>query len=143
MEQLPDNIKRIDILRVEYGKRKLCQCRIPHYEIDVQNHFVYCTDCGAIVDPFEALLKIAKVCDRLDSEVEELLEQRREIENYKPHLVVMKELERKYRANHFSMVPCCPHCYEPFDLPELAHWVSRKFLEKEKTDEEKLSHDPR
>lgn len=131
MDRLPDKVKRIDVLRVEYGKRKLCECFNPHYEIDHQNRLVHCTDCGAIVDPFEALEKIARHYERIGEQVETLLEQRREIANYKPHLVVIKELERRYRAQHFSMVPCCPHCGEPFDLPELTHWANRKFLKKE------------
>lgn len=129
--KLPDNIKRIDVLRVEYGKKKMCQCFDPHYEIDYQNHLVYCKDCGAIVDPFEALTNIARHYDRLGDQVEALLEQRRQIDSYKPHLVVIKELERHYRANKFSMVPCCPRCNEPFDLAEIDHWVNRVFLIKE------------
>ena len=55
MESLPEKIKRIDVLKVEYGKRKLCECRNPHYEIDNVNKIVQCEDCGAIVEPFEAL----------------------------------------------------------------------------------------
>lgn len=131
MDNLPDNVKRIDVLRVEFGKRKLCECFNPHYEIDYQNRLVYCTDCGAIVDPLEALVKIARHYERIGEQVEALLEQRREIANYKPHLVVIKDIERRYRAQHFSMVPCCPRCGEPFDLPELTHWANRKFLKHE------------
>lgn len=131
MDNLPGKVKRIDVLRVEHGKRKLCECFNPHYEIDNQNRLVYCVDCGAIVDPFEALKKIARHYERLGEQVEALLEQRREIEGYKPHLVAIKELERHYRAQHFSMVPCCPRCGEPFDLPELTHWANRAFLKKE------------
>lgn len=128
MDKLPDNVKRIDVLRVEFGKRKLCECYNPHYEIDYQNRLVYCLDCGAIVDPFEALVKLARHYERIGEQVEALLEQRREIASYKPHLVVLKELEKRYRSQHFSMVPCCPRCGEPFDLPELTHWANRKFL---------------
>lgn len=132
MDSLPDKVKRIDVLRVEYGKKKLCQCSDPHYEIDYQNRLVYCVDCGAIVDPFEALMEIANSYDRIGRQIDALLEQRREIANYKPHLVAIKDLERRYRAQHFSMLPCCPHCGEAFDLPELTHWINRAFLKKKK-----------
>ncbi|WP_195985355.1 hypothetical protein [Clostridium sp. D33t1_170424_F3] len=135
MDSLPDKVKRIDVLRVEYGKKKLCQCYDPHYEIDYQNRLVYCVDCGAIVDPFEALMGIAKSYDRISRQIEALLEQRREIASYKPHLVVIKDLERRYRAQNFSMVPCCPRCGEPFDLSELTLWSSRVFLKKEEPDD--------
>lgn len=128
MENLPDKVKRIDVLRIEYSRKKLCRCNDPHYEIDNQNKLVYCLDCGAIVEPFEALLYIANYYERINSQVEALLEQRREIAGYKPHLIVIKELESHYRANHFSMVPCCPRCGKPFDLTELTNWANRKFL---------------
>lgn len=130
MDSLPDKVKRIDVLRVEYGKKKLCQCSDPHYEIDYQNRLVYCADCGAIVDPFEALMEIAESYDRIGRQIDALLEQRREIASYKPHLVVIKELERRYRAQRFSMVPRCPRCGELFDLPELTSWANRAFLKK-------------
>lgn len=131
MDNLPDKVKRIDVLRVEYGKRKLCECPSPCYEVDYQNRLVYCVDCGAIVDPFEALMKLARNYERIGEQVEALLEQRREIVSYKPHLVVIKDLEKHYREQCFSMVPCCPRCGEPFDLPELTHWANRAFLRKE------------
>ena len=60
MEGLPKEIIRFDTLRVEYGMAKHCQCKTASYEIDYQNRLVYCQSCGAIVDPFEALLNIAK-----------------------------------------------------------------------------------
>lgn len=131
METLPDKIKHIDVLRVEFGRKKLCQCHDPHYEIDYKNRLVYCVDCGAITDPFEALLNIAKAYERINRQANALLKQRREIENYKPHLVVIKEIEHHYRSQHFSTVPCCPRCGKPFDLTELTNWVNRAFLEQE------------
>lgn len=128
MENLPHSIKRIDILRVEYGKRKLCECRSPHYEIDFQNKLVTCTDCGAIVEPFEVLLRLARDYERLGDQVSYLLEQKKEIMGYKPYLVIMKKLESQYRANDYSMIPLCPKCGEPFDLADLNSWVNRKFV---------------
>ena len=133
MNELPNKITRIDVVRVERGKEKLCKCRKPHYEIDTQNHIVMCLDCGAIVDPFVAITQIATDCDRLNSQVKTILEQAREIQNYKPHLRVIKEIEHRYRANKFSMVPCCPRCGEPFDLAEINSWASRRmFLHRER-----------
>lgn len=130
MDKLPDKVVRLDVLRVEYGKKKLCSCQIPHYEVDYQNRLVTCLDCGAVLDHFTALCSLASFYERLNSDVERLLEQRREIANYKPHLIVMKKLEQQYRGNNYSMVPLCPHCKEPFDLPELTHWCNRRFLKK-------------
>lgn len=127
MNELPDKITRIDIFRIERGMRKLCQCRNPRYEIDTQNHFVTCLDCGAIVDPFVAITEIATHYDRLNNQVEALLNQAREIQNYEPHLKVIKEIEQHYRA---KMVPYCPRCGESFDLAEISCWTNRMFLRK-------------
>lgn len=117
-------IKRIDVLKVEYGKRKLCECSNPHYEIDYVNKIVQCEDCGAIVEPFEALYNMAKHYERLGDQVEALLEQRREIAAYKPHLIVIKNLEREARA---GMIPYCPKCGKTFELDEISAWHNRKF----------------
>lgn len=131
MERLPDNIKRIDVIRIEYRKRKLCECKNPHYEIDYENRLVTCTDCGAVVEPFDAMYELAKNYERLGDQVSSLLEQRKEIANYKPHLVVIKNLERMYRGNNYSMAPICPRCGEAFELQELISWINRKFLKQE------------
>ena len=80
MSDLPEKIVRFDAVRIEYGKRKMCQCYSPHYEIDYQNKMVYCLDCGAIVDPLEALMRIAKDTKRWDDYTQEMLEQRRQID---------------------------------------------------------------
>lgn len=84
MSDLPEKIVRFDAVKIEYGKRKMCQCYSPHYEIDYQNKLVYCLDCGAIVDPLEALMRIAKNTKRWDDYTQELLEQRRQIMSYQP-----------------------------------------------------------
>ena len=96
MSDLPEKIVRFDAVRIEYGKRKMCQCYSPHYEIDYQNKMVYCLDCGAIVDPLEALMRIAKDTKRWDDYTQERLEQRRQIMNYQPRRVVIKKLEKQY-----------------------------------------------
>lgn len=129
MSELPEKVLRFDIARVNYGRRKICRCLNPHYEIDAQNRLVVCNDCGAIIDPFDALVDLAKHYERIERWNQAALDQRREIENYKPHLLVIRELEKQYRRQ--KMIPMCPHCGKPFDLKEIAKgsWCSRRFLE--------------
>lgn len=131
MGELPNKVNRIDILRVDYGKRKLCECKNPHYVIDYENRIVTCEDCRAVVEPFEALYELAKHYDRLGNQVQSLLEQKTEIVNYKPHLVIIKNVEKMYRSNNYSMVPVCPNCGDAFDLKDLTSWRNRKFLKHE------------
>lgn len=35
------------------------------------------------------------------------------------------------------MIPYCPHCNKPFDLPDIKMWTSRRFYEKLKERENK------
>lgn len=126
--ELPDKVVRIDILRVNWNCEKICQCHNPHYVLDVAKRAVYCDDCKATIDPFEALVRLASSYSRASDQVERLLEQRRQIEKYRPHLVVIKRLEEMYRGRR--MVPTCPECHQPFDLSDLlgAVWTNRAFL---------------
>lgn len=96
MSELPEKVLRFDIARVNYGRRKICRCLNPHYEIDAQNRLVVCNDCGAIIDPFDALVDIAEHYERIERWNQAALDQRREIENYKPRLLVIRELEKRY-----------------------------------------------
>ena len=127
MSDLPDNVKRFDILKVEYARKKLCQCREPHYEMDYQNRLVYCTDCGAIVEPFDVLHNLAARYDRISNQVEGLLKQRKEIVNWKPWLLTFRRLESEYRSG--KMLPCCPECHKPFFFEHINVWVDRKMEE--------------
>ena len=135
MDDLPNKISRIDVLRVEYGRRKLCQCMDPHYEIDYQNHLVRCLDCGAIVVPFDALYHLASDTSRYAEENDRMLKERRKLLNWKPRLVLARDFVEQYASGHGrnSMVPRCPNCGEPFDLP-IREWCNRAFLKKEKKD---------
>jgi len=128
MNDLPDKIARFDVLRVEYGYAKMCKCERPHYELDCKNRLVYCKDCGAIVDPFEALVNVATATEQWDDYRQRALEERRKIANYQPRRVVIKKLEKQYvRAEHDCMEPTCPRCGKPFELEELlgTAWVRK------------------
>lgn len=127
--EIPDKVKRIDVIRVERGKGKMCKCYAPHYLVDADNRLIYCEDCGAIVDPYDALLEITRHYDRIADQIQTQLNLANEVKNYKPHLRIIKELEKKART---SLVPRCPRCDEAFELEELVHqfWTSRKFLKK-------------
>ena len=134
MDDLPEKIVRFDVVRVEYGKSKMCKCFEPHYEVDYQNRLVYCTDCGAIVDPLVAMERIARDTTRWSEYVETLLKQRQQIESYHPRRVVLKELEKLYCSkDRHNLVPTCPCCGKPFRLESLlsTRWCSEKFITNE------------
>ena len=125
MDKLPEKIVRYDTIKVEYGKKKMCQCQRPCYEVDFQNRLVYCT-CGAIVDPFEAMVRIARDMERWDEYVQQRLEETRLIDEYKPRRVILKKLEAKYCQNEKrGREPTCPRCRQAFPLEDLLDvpWV--------------------
>ncbi len=126
------NVVRLDVVRVERGVMKPCRCLDPHYELDLETRLVYCKDCGAVVDPFDALRNLARSYDRINRTMDRLREEAKALEEYKPRLRVIKEIERKYSGTSSSLVPSCPHCGEYFDLKDLLNvsWRSRILYER-------------
>lgn len=132
-EKLPDNVVSIKTLRIRYDKAKKCTCDIRNFEIDTNNKEVLCGECGAIVQPYDALYEMSIYYERLVKEVENLLEQRKQILNWKPHLLPLRELERHYRN---GMLPCCPYCDHGIDAHEFKAFVNKGMeIERRKFDE--------
>lgn len=55
------DIVRFDLVKINRGREKLCQCTAPCFEVDEENRIVSCKICGAILDPFEALISLRSV----------------------------------------------------------------------------------
>jgi transcription initiation factor TFIIIB Brf1 subunit/transcription initiation factor TFIIB len=126
-DKLPDKIVNIGVLRINHNSRKICTCDNRTFTIDTKNRIVTCNQCGAIIDPFEVLIDITEHWERMEERTQRLLEQRREIENYKPWLIVIRDLERQYKGKQY--LPVCPHCDKAFYLEELVRWVNREIEE--------------
>lgn len=126
---MSDRPVRFDLARIEYGKKKLCQCITPHYEIDVQNRLVTCTTCNAIVEPYEALLQLARHWERNNNIHEAMLAEREAVAGYTPQRKVIKNLESKYNQRNPVMLPTCPRCHAPFKIEELVSgtWVNERY----------------
>ena len=135
-DKLPDKIIPISTLRINRDKNKKCTCRNRKFEIDTQNREISCQECGAIVHPYDALFDIAMHYERLEEEVSNLLAVRKQIVDYKPHLLVMRELEKIYMGGR--MLPCCPHCHKGIHAKELlVSSVSKKHEEQRRIFTEK------
>lgn len=140
-EELPDQIVEFEALKINRGRKKFCQCLEKKFEIDTQNHIVTCANCGAWVDPFDALVYIGEHYELERHFVQTLWEERKQIVNYKPHLIIIRELERQYRSK--SMLPTCPHCGRAFFLEEIKGWqnrdteIARREFERRKAEQHK------
>lgn len=115
--ELPDKIIPIKMLRVNREAKKKNNCEHGYYEIDVINKEVTCTECGAVVSAYDAILDICRRYERLEREANSILAQRREIMDWKPWLLPMRKLEKIYRGG--EMLPCCPHCGRGIESQEL------------------------
>lgn len=125
---MENEILSFDIAKINRGKEKICKCKYPHYEIDTVNRLVMCTDCGAVVEPFDALLSFV---ERIE-EIEQLQKRMREkaihygeFADEEMHRMiknrVFREMNEKYKRD---MIPRCPKCgdfFEPTDLKEWKH----------------------
>lgn len=127
LEELPNTLISLDEARINRGREKICKCPKRKVVIDTTNRRVTCSSCGAVVDPYDALLDFARRREELTENVERLLEQRKQIINYKPWLKVIKNLESQYRGH--KMIPNCPRCNEPFYLEELVHWTGKLYAD--------------
>ena len=125
--KLPEKIIEIDQLRINRNIDKLCTCRNRRFMLDTTNKRVICNECGAEVDPYDAMYEMATSAEGLKKQVDRLLEQRKQILDYKPWLVTIRKLESKYRGK--KMLPNCPRCDEPFYLEELTRWTGRQFAD--------------
>lgn len=103
-----------DLLRINKGMKKICRCNPPHYELSVENRIIMCSDCGAVVDPFEAMLSIAGYHEQLREETKRLKEKvkvyseeaNKELKRMRKSRA-FREMEEAYRNNMF---PECPEC---------------------------------
>ena len=129
MDELPDKIIQLTALRRNNNLSKRCACLHPRYEIDENCREVICAQCGAKVDAFDALAHLARDSEWWQREVESLLEQRKEIANWKPHLPALKNMERENRQ---GMIPVCPHCGKGIKVEEITGYTNRARYEQEK-----------
>lgn len=130
MEQLPDKIIGLDQVRINRGIGKVCKCKQRKFVIDTDNRRVTCNGCGAVIDPYEALVDIAENDEQRTRQVEQLLEQKKQIIACKPpQTKLFKDLEKSYRKTKSRyMLPCCPECEEPFYFEHIFRWHNRQFV---------------
>lgn len=122
--RLPDKVVSIDFLRIAHGAGKTCKCGDFRFDLDPASRKAFCRGCGAEVEPFEALHRLCRHYERINEDQQRLLEQRNEIQNYKPWLIELRELERMSQRG--KMLPTCPHCHKPMTFRDIHYgvWVN-------------------
>ena len=128
MEKLPETLIQLDRVRIERGMGKICKCSNRKYLLDTDNRQVTCRSCGALIDSYDALLEMSRNWERINEELERIFEQKKMLDNYKPHLRIIKDLEKRTRSGPNQCHPVCPVCDEPFMLSELTRFYGAKFV---------------
>ena len=120
------DIVRFDLVKINRGRETLCQCTAPCFEVDEENRIVSCKICGAILDPFEALIKLAERPERLEETQRRMLEK---IKTYREEAekeysrMIKSRVFRKMQSNYNEgLFPYCPECKMQFDPVKIDRW---------------------
>lgn len=122
-----DKLIQLDFIRVDRNKPRKCVCERPKYSVDTVNREITC-ECGMVIDPFEAMLNLAKHYEDRNLQHKLLNEQRQQWIKEKPHSIIFKQLERSYQRG--TMLPCCPQCEQMFDFKDVTRFVNAEFYRK-------------
>lgn len=120
-------VVQITDLRIDQNAGKVCMCHKPKRIINTKSRQIYCEQCGARLDAFDALVHISRQMKDDNHAIHRLREQAEQLKNYKPWLKIIRHLEKKYRGK--KMLPTCPRCAEPFYLEELRDWTRKEFAD--------------
>ena len=121
-----NEIIRFDLIKLNNSKKKLCTCTNNHYEIDTQNCLVYCLDCGATIDPYDALLNISRMASRLEWQLTGMINEIKENRDKLCRMKIFRNIENSYRFH--DLLPVCPECGEPFDPTKIREFVNVKIV---------------
>lgn len=130
MSKEDKKVIHIETLRVNYARKKICECEIPLLELDYRNRLVYCRRCQAIIEPFDALYKLATHAQQFNDDVDRAAKFKKELDNYKPYLREARRYEQMMRQK--EMLPICPKCSQLFNWNELVSMGNKKFYKEEK-----------
>ena len=134
-----NNILSFHLMKIEKGRKKICTCKPPHYELDVRNRVVNCLDCGATLDAFDALLSVSEHMDEYRNYQEQALKRSKlyseladkEFKRYLKNKA-FKEMNSKYQN---GMYPHCPKCREAFDPANIVQWTYKDYVLDDSTKE--------
>ena len=122
-------IINLETLIINRRREKNCKCLKPHYEIDILNHLVYCQKCMAVVEPFEALVQLARHYEDINDSIKSARKYRQELMNYKPFLKEARRYEQMMRQK--NMLPLCPKCNKAFNWNEVIAMTNKRFYKED------------
>lgn len=118
-----NDVLQFQFLKIEKGRSKLCKCNPPHYEVDVVNRIVTCTDCGAVIDPFEALVTLCSYEDRFTEYQEKAL---KKVKVYSE--MADKEFRRRIKNAAFKNMDS-PQCKKIINPVEITNYANKRIYD--------------
>lgn len=110
---------------------KICTCQKRVILIDTNNRRCECSECGAILDPFDILSEITSRDHLRYNYLKYLKQEQEELEKWKLNNRMGFALRQIASNIRRGLIPCCPHCNEPFDIEKLPEqtWMSKEYAE--------------
>lgn len=84
----------------------------------------------AVVEPFEALIKLATYYEKINDSIEYAKNYKNELMNYKPYLREARRYEEMMRKK--DMLPICPKCSQLFNWNEVTSMGNKRFYKEDK-----------
>lgn len=111
------NVVQIEDLRVARGltRRPACACRHKKLVYDDKERRVWCSDCEAEVEPFDAFLGLVEVFSAGTNRINRRAAELAEAEKFQIRSRAAKVMDEAWRST--KMAPLCPHCNNAL-LPE-------------------------
>lgn len=128
-----DGIISFDLLKTEVNRRKLCRCQNASLILDVNNRLVICDKCGAIMDTFDALLRLGDKQQEWEDYQKKALERKKELDDEAAKYLAesTKNLASMYRYKNTRRIarmcedglfPVCPECQKIIDPARINRW---------------------
>ena len=124
---MKSDIVSFEFVRINRARGKICKCNPPHYEVDTTNRIVTCSDCGAVIDAFDALVHLAEMHEDIEETQQRMLSKAQsyakladeEFQRMRRN-IVFRDMESNYRNGLF---PMCPKCMQAFDPVHIQGWT--------------------
>lgn len=124
---MKSDIVSFEFVRINRARGKICKCNPPHYEVDTTNRIVTCSDCGAVIDAFDALVHLAEMYEdiaetqqRMLSKAQSYAKMADEEFQRMRRSKVFRDMESNYRS---GLYPICPQCMKAFDPVHIQRWT--------------------
>ncbi|WP_053958403.1 hypothetical protein [Sulfobacillus thermosulfidooxidans] len=136
---LPPRVADIDLIRILKAEGTRCTCVTPRLLLKEDTRTVYCRNCGAQMDAYDALKKLALHWDEVNRQQQRLLEERQALLNWQPWRLAARELvDTMTKKGTQNLIPVCPHCGEGIEYQDLigARYVDRNRMKGHSPDSE-------